>query len=169
MDSTSFERTFRDVTGCYPLGSPALYFFIWIPLIVFETILCSLMLYKAWRAYKEDFSHRLLILLIRDNFLYFFTILLALLVNCIVSVLAPQIVTQVAMGWAVAVPCSLGSRLLLNMREQYFKEEMTTAYDTSQTEMEMHAVRPRQPRNSLSFALATRDTGGISVLSGMTE
>jgi hypothetical protein len=67
LKRTGFERSFQGLTGCYPLGTPALYFFIWIPLLVFETILCTLMLYKAWRTYKGEYGPNLLNLLIRDR------------------------------------------------------------------------------------------------------
>jgi hypothetical protein len=52
--------------GCWMVAhQPS--FFIWIAPLVFETILCLLMLYKAWRLYTEDWRNPLLGLLIRDR------------------------------------------------------------------------------------------------------
>jgi hypothetical protein len=54
-------------SGCYTTSVSALLFLIWIPALAFETILCLLMLYKAWRKYKEDQRSPLLDLLLRDR------------------------------------------------------------------------------------------------------
>jgi hypothetical protein len=56
----------NEMTGCYAFGSQV-HYFIWIPPLVFETILCLLMLYKAWRTYRDDWRNPLLNLLIRDR------------------------------------------------------------------------------------------------------
>jgi hypothetical protein len=46
-------------------------------------------------------------------------------------------------SWTVAVSCALGSRLLLNMRETYFREKRVLLHGTllSQTGMELDSVR----------------------------
>ncbi|KAF8461836.1 hypothetical protein JB92DRAFT_3001512 [Gautieria morchelliformis] len=46
-----------------------------------------------------------------------------LLLNCLVWALASHNFPDVALRWAVALPCSLGSRLLLNMRERVYVSE----------------------------------------------
>ncbi|KAF8504080.1 hypothetical protein JB92DRAFT_2969231 [Gautieria morchelliformis] len=106
--------------GCY-VGPqpPPLYFLTWIPPLICESILCFLMLYKAWTEYKNNCDSSLLRLIIRDSAFAIFPI------NCLVWALASQIYIQVAIWWSVALPCSLGSRLLLNMRERIYVSETT--------------------------------------------
>ncbi|KAF8504165.1 hypothetical protein JB92DRAFT_2968625, partial [Gautieria morchelliformis] len=109
--------------GCYVGPQPPLYFLTWIPALICESILCLLMLYKAWTEYKNNCDSSLLRLIIRDSVLYFLTAFAIFLINCLVWAFAPQIYIQVAIWWSVALPCSLGSRLLLNMRERIYVSE----------------------------------------------
>jgi len=113
-------RPYDQLTGCYVSGQPAFYFLTWIPALIFETILCTLMLYKAWETYRlgGDKASPLLRLIIRDSVLYFSIIFVALVVNCLIWALASANLLEVALGWAAALPCSLGCRLLLNMRQR---------------------------------------------------
>jgi hypothetical protein len=56
-----------ELEGCFSVSSQA-YFFIWLPPLIFETILCLLMLYKAWGLYADDWGNPLLNLIIRDRY-----------------------------------------------------------------------------------------------------
>ncbi|KAF8527264.1 hypothetical protein JB92DRAFT_951913 [Gautieria morchelliformis] len=111
-------------TGCYVAAQPPLYFIAWIPEIIGESILCLLMLYKAWTMYKNSQSSSLLGLIIRDSVLYFVTMFAILLINCLVSAFASVNYLEVAISWTIALPCSLGSRLMLNMRERIFFQKL---------------------------------------------
>jgi hypothetical protein len=64
---------FHGLTGCYqtPTSRPA-DFYVWIPPVAFETILCLFMLYKAWKLYRDDSSNPLMTLLIRDRYVQAF-------------------------------------------------------------------------------------------------
>jgi hypothetical protein len=53
--------------GCYYTDPPALYFTLWIPVLMFETFLCILMLFKAGKMYKDSNNFPLLKLLVRDR------------------------------------------------------------------------------------------------------
>ncbi|KAF8492943.1 hypothetical protein JB92DRAFT_3100232 [Gautieria morchelliformis] len=117
-------------TGCYVGAQPPLYFLTWIPAIICENILCLLMLHKAWTTYKNSRNSSLLRLIIRDNVLYFLTVFASLLLNCLVLALAPQNFLEVTIRWAVALPCSLGSRLMLNMRERIYLPETERVPDS---------------------------------------
>jgi hypothetical protein len=55
------------ITGCYPPDIPTLYFLVWIPGLMFEVMLCLLVLYKAWKDYKNDWRSSLSNLLVRDR------------------------------------------------------------------------------------------------------
>ncbi|KIJ30198.1 hypothetical protein M422DRAFT_268344 [Sphaerobolus stellatus SS14] len=111
------------LTGCYLFNLPKHYKYTWIPPLICETAQCGFMLYKAWRLYIEKSDSPLLTIIIRDSFLYFMTVFSVLLVNCLVWAAAPQSLAEVAVGWLVAIPCTIGSRLLLNMRKRYLKEQ----------------------------------------------
>jgi len=56
----------HDFTGCYVISEQP-YFFIWIPPLAFETVLCLFMLYKACTVYRDDWDNPLLSVLIRDR------------------------------------------------------------------------------------------------------
>jgi len=117
------EGTLRSIgsTDCFATDIPHIYFLLWVPALLFQTVLCTLMLYKAWRTYKDDWKSPLLSLIIRDSILYFLTIFTVYLLNCLLYALTPAI-AGVARMWVLAIPCVLGAQLLLNMRERYFKE-----------------------------------------------
>jgi len=67
-----------------------------------------------------------------------------MLVNCLFWALipSPQGIAQVATGWAVAIPCALGSRILLNLRERQFKEVTLQNFSHWQAENEAHQNPP---------------------------
>jgi len=110
-------------TGCYDLGIRDFYFLLWVLGLMFQTILFFLMLYKTWMAYKDEWRSPLLNLIARDSVLYFLPIFTLFLVNCLICVLAPDM-SEVTWGWSVAMACTLGSHLLLNMRERYFNGDV---------------------------------------------
>ncbi|KAF8513395.1 hypothetical protein JB92DRAFT_2924187 [Gautieria morchelliformis] len=108
-------------TGCPNGTTPPHAFFFWIPFLIFETFLMALMLCKGWRVYRSEGGSRLLHLIIRDSLFYFWVMFMALLANCIVWVV-PSLDPRIAAGWTIAMPCAVGCRLLLNMRESLYKE-----------------------------------------------
>ncbi|KAF8513391.1 hypothetical protein JB92DRAFT_2924165 [Gautieria morchelliformis] len=118
------------MTDCQNNAPSPRSFVSWIPLIVFETFLMSLMLYQAWRIYRSDLRSKLLHLIIRDSAFYFLIMFMTLLANCIVWAIPGKLHVdpKIALGWAIAIPCTVGCRLLLNMRERYFTE--TTLFST---------------------------------------
>ncbi|KAF8503135.1 hypothetical protein JB92DRAFT_3098798 [Gautieria morchelliformis] len=100
-----------------------------VPAILNEVILCLFMLYQAWITYKNNHGSRLLKILIRDSVLYFSSISVTLLLNCLVTIFDPPFLRQIGFGWAYAVPCTMGSRLLLSMLQQASRDlESTSAF-----------------------------------------
>lgn len=58
----------RGVPGCFSVKSPSSPFqFGWLPVLLFETTLCGLMLYKAWLMCANNEGHPLLSLILRDR------------------------------------------------------------------------------------------------------
>ncbi|KAF8518254.1 hypothetical protein BU17DRAFT_66498 [Hysterangium stoloniferum] len=116
------------LSGCYILriksiGGKIVHILMWLPSLVFETTLCAFMLYKAWTARYGKGSHDSLLIqiIIRDSITYFVTIFVVLLSNCLMWVYAPLPNGEVLLGLTIAVPSMMCSRLLLNMREAYFR------------------------------------------------
>ena len=65
------------LTFCVPLSLPKNFYAFWIPALVSETLLCGLALYRGLQGYFNrknvyQSGRRLLEVLIRDSFLYFF-------------------------------------------------------------------------------------------------
>jgi len=153
--------------GCFVVTFPA-YFFMWIPPLAFETILYLLMAYKVWRIYRVDRSNPLLMLLIRDSFLYFLSNFAILLINCLLWVQAgnqPTDLIGVAVGWSVAIPCAMGSRLLLNIRERYFKEQTSSSTGA----YPQNGIELREGTYEISFAPNSLDNRESCVLSSVME
>ncbi|KIJ32659.1 hypothetical protein M422DRAFT_265542 [Sphaerobolus stellatus SS14] len=126
-------------TGChYTSPTPPHYFTTWIPAMLFETLLFGLMLLRGWQIYKNNGLSSLLKSLIVDSFTYFFAILLVLVVNVIIiaeAVFHPIDELSHVFRWAIAIPCALGSRLLLNMRKRYYKSCELSGYSQEMSEM----------------------------------
>ncbi|KAF8492935.1 hypothetical protein JB92DRAFT_3000764 [Gautieria morchelliformis] len=106
------------ITGCYAPTTSNLWGLSFVPAILNEIILCLFMLYKAWITYKNDYGSWLLKLLVQDSLLYFSSIFVVLLLNCLVFSFAPRNLVEIGLGWSYAVPCTMGSRLLLGMLQQ---------------------------------------------------
>ncbi|KAF8512515.1 hypothetical protein JB92DRAFT_278202 [Gautieria morchelliformis] len=130
------------LAGCFVSAQPPLYFLTWVPALVCESILCLFMLYKAWTMYMNKHNSVLLSLIIRDSVLYFLTVFATLLINCLVWAFASQNFLEVALSWAVAIPCSLGSRLLFNMQERMARPETSQRVSTF---VEMETFRVEAP------------------------
>ncbi|KAF8508278.1 hypothetical protein JB92DRAFT_2953667 [Gautieria morchelliformis] len=106
------------ITGCYAPTTSNLWGLSFVPAILNEIILCLFMLYKAWITYKNDYGSWLLKLLVQDSLLYFAGIFVVLLLNCLVFSFAPRNLVEIGLGWSYAVPCTMGSCLLLGMLQK---------------------------------------------------
>ncbi|KAF8527354.1 hypothetical protein JB92DRAFT_910888 [Gautieria morchelliformis] len=110
------------ITGCLSPTTSKLFGYSFVPTMLNEILLCLFMLYKAWITYKNDYGSLLLQVLIQDSILYFSSIFVVLFTNCMVIFFAPRILVQIGFGWEYAVPCTMGSRLLLSMLQQASRE-----------------------------------------------
>ncbi|KAF8515171.1 hypothetical protein JB92DRAFT_80135 [Gautieria morchelliformis] len=137
-DNGNDSSTAPGSLGCFASNLPQtpIFKFSWLPVLIYETILCLLMVYKAWMVYIQFGFYPLLSLIIRDSIFYYFSVCATLLLNCLIWILQPGWI-QFALGWALAVPCVAGSRLLLNMRERYFKDVSLPRVPSSHRQAEM--------------------------------
>ncbi|KDR86026.1 hypothetical protein GALMADRAFT_235231 [Galerina marginata CBS 339.88] len=104
-----------------PLIPPHFYIF-WIPMLAFEFLLCSLAVIRAYESYSASsnpvFSgQRLFTILIRDSLVYFFAIGITYLTCLVVWILEQNILLEAPIGFSLAISCTLGSRMILNLRE----------------------------------------------------
>ncbi|KAF8532596.1 hypothetical protein JB92DRAFT_2841725, partial [Gautieria morchelliformis] len=114
------------LTGCYAPTISTLFGFSFVPSSVSEIALCSCMLYKAWITYKYHYGSPLLKVLVEDRSAFIVFIFAVRLTNILVLFIAPRSLVEIALGWDYAVPCAMGSRLLLGMFEQAFRQQTTT-------------------------------------------
>ncbi|KAF8581857.1 hypothetical protein K439DRAFT_194776 [Ramaria rubella] len=141
---------FPGQTGCYLVTVPSFTFLTWIPALIVEIILLSLMLYRAWGIYIERGKSSLIRLLVRDSILYFSTNVAILLLNTVIWA-NDQTVIESVTSWALAIPCTMISRLLLNMRSQYYESPETLSPSTAAgVEMSsIHIIQPQVSRTSV--------------------
>ncbi|TBU54237.1 hypothetical protein BD310DRAFT_97233 [Dichomitus squalens] len=119
-------------SNCYPAIPPIAVFF-WVPALVFEPVLCALVLWAAW---GEECAHRfrcaigqsssppgnctdtpdLVKILAQDSLIYFLGIFIELAVNAILWINRSSYI-RAALPWSYVLPSILGSRLFLSMRE----------------------------------------------------
>lgn len=156
------------VKECSVIILHSFYTLVWLPALVFEIILCLLMLYKAWKLHQSQGRIALLDALIRDSIIYFLSIFAVLLINCLFWILSPQNFFEVAVSWALAVPCAMGSRLLLNIRERYFRDEAAVSTSGS-LRAELDRRRSAGGTLGLPFHSSSLTTGGLSFFSTMID
>ncbi|KAF8576927.1 hypothetical protein K439DRAFT_592262 [Ramaria rubella] len=133
-------------TGCYILRIPSFTFIVWIPAIIIEITLLSLMLYKAWQLFRQGGNFPLMQLLLRDSILYFSSNVAVLMVNCFIWIFNRNIIDEFLLSsWALAVPCAMVSRLLLNMRRQYYTQLMEKYHWRCRHSRSLQAYCTRDP------------------------
>ncbi|KAF8501912.1 hypothetical protein JB92DRAFT_858406 [Gautieria morchelliformis] len=92
-------------SGCFVVDRGFSFFLCWLP---------------AFGALNSP----LLNVVVHDSIVYFLAIFASLFVNCLIWGLSPGTFNVELSGcWTIAASCSFGSRLLLNLREQYYKEQ----------------------------------------------
>jgi len=102
---------------CFIGSVPTVSRFTLLPQMICEGFFCALMVIQVYYVYKVCGAGQLLRLLIRDSVIYFFGVFGTLLVNTIIWNSVRATLGDFAIGWLIAVPCVLGSRLLLNIRQ----------------------------------------------------
>ncbi|KAF8532282.1 hypothetical protein JB92DRAFT_2844052 [Gautieria morchelliformis] len=140
------------MTGCFVPTTSILFGLSFVPTMLNEVILCLFMLYQAWITYKVEYGSRLLKILIRDSVLYFSSIFVILLTNCLILFFAPRSLVVIGFGWMYAVPSAMGSRLLLSMLQQASNEH-TSAFQSDHVLYQFSADMRMQD-------LSTKHVGG---------
>jgi len=120
-------------TGCYYSGIFAISVFFWLPALVFEPVLCLLVVWKAWGDDLRALLRRLrsntvpddalsagtvplIKVFARDSIIFFVGIFIELLISTVIWAHYNEYI-NIAVPWSGALPSLLGSRLYLHMRE----------------------------------------------------
>jgi len=121
----SFTMRLPRIHLCVPRKHPKYFYMLWTPILCFEFILFALSLWAGISHVRRRRGLRLqsldlVTILVRDSVVYFFTILAAYVANIVTLTILPQGWNQLPDGFALAVTCIVGCRLVLNIREAYY-------------------------------------------------
>lgn len=109
------------VPVCVPIGVPSHLYAFWIPMIVFESLLCGMALFRGFqgvfggRALFRSGRH-LVDILVKDSIIYFLVVFAAYSTNLIVMLFGNDDIKEIPLGFSVAMSCVMGNRLILNVR-----------------------------------------------------
>ncbi|KDR72248.1 hypothetical protein GALMADRAFT_229072 [Galerina marginata CBS 339.88] len=108
---------------CVPTTIITNFYAFWIPILSFESLLCVLAVISGFKSYKRS-PHAfrrgamgLVSILVRDSITYFLVIGGTYLTCLLIWVLAPSSFIDTPIGFAMAMSCVLGNRVLLNVRQ----------------------------------------------------
>ncbi|KAF9551430.1 hypothetical protein CPC08DRAFT_823181 [Agrocybe pediades] len=109
-----------------PLPSRA--FAFWIPINVYDAILCALAVYRGFVTFRLERSSgtlgsTLLNVMLRDSVFVFGLLTLAYMAGLVEWIKAPIAYAQIPAAFTVAMCCVLGSRMILNIRETAMKRK----------------------------------------------
>ncbi|KAH9896783.1 hypothetical protein C8Q73DRAFT_789102 [Cubamyces lactineus] len=108
-------------TVCVPSGLPGNFYAFWIPMLISESVLCGLALFRGFQSYRPGSNvfqsgRRIIEILVRDSLSYFVIIFATYLVNAILFLTRPDSEVEIPIGFAVALSVVMSNRLCLNVR-----------------------------------------------------
>ncbi|PIL34690.1 hypothetical protein GSI_03470 [Ganoderma sinense ZZ0214-1] len=118
-------------TGCYYSGIFSISALFWLPALVYEPVLCLMVLWKVREEYWLEYacfwrkrtttlddsnSSKLVKAFARDSLIYFVGVFIELVINTVIWSHYNRYI-NVVVPWSGALPSILGSRLFLRMRE----------------------------------------------------
>ncbi|KIJ28625.1 hypothetical protein M422DRAFT_784498 [Sphaerobolus stellatus SS14] len=109
--------------GCFTIGG-SYPFWVWLPVLTFETFLCLLMVLKVCEIYRVDWRSPLLKTIVVDSILYFLPVFGLLLGSSLLWGIEGKHLNnlvELTGPWVTVIASALGSRLLLNIREEFSK------------------------------------------------
>ncbi|KAI9064741.1 hypothetical protein FKP32DRAFT_1757200 [Trametes sanguinea] len=144
ISSVAVKLPHTGSTVCMPSGLPGNFFALWIPMLVSESVLCGLALYRGFKSFMPGSNvfqngKRIIEILVRDSLSYFVIIFATYLVNAILFVTRPDSEVEIPIGFAVALSVVMSNRLCLNVRG-YIRTEIASLSLTS--------LPPRPPNSA---------------------
>ncbi|KAF8523532.1 hypothetical protein BU17DRAFT_85869 [Hysterangium stoloniferum] len=105
-------------TGCgHASATLPRFAFGMLPPLIYETILCSLMVLKAIQNYRDGYGCSILSAMVHDSLIYFVGIFTVLFVDFTLYCFHKQEWAQFVVGREYTIPCAMGCRLLMNTME----------------------------------------------------
>ncbi|KAK7445740.1 hypothetical protein VKT23_014735 [Stygiomarasmius scandens] len=106
---------------CVPSNIPNYFYTFWIPILTFETLLCTMAVTKGIQTFRTSGSlfrsgRQLVGILIRDSIVYFFVMFATYLTCLLVWLIGSINMLEIPIGFSVAMSCVLGNRVILNVR-----------------------------------------------------
>ncbi|KAG8923861.1 hypothetical protein FRC01_012236 [Tulasnella sp. 417] len=131
-------------------------FWIWVPALVFETILFGLTAGKAIHHYRQNVSLPIARMLYRDGFLYFIIISLCCVFNIVAWAVLPETLIAIAKYFTFSFINVMSSRLVLNLHSLRRSDESTywghnTTTNPASMEMREWPVSPKSPKPFTAF------------------
>ncbi|CDO73363.1 hypothetical protein BN946_scf185008.g126 [Trametes cinnabarina] len=165
ISSVAVKLPHTGSTVCVPSGLPGNFFAFWIPMLVSESVLCGLALYRGFKSFMPESNvfqngKRIIEILVRDSLFYFVIIFATYLVNAILFVTRPDSEVEIPIGFAVALSVVMSNRLCLNVRG-YIRAELTSVSLTS--------LPPRPSGNAALVSLDGYQSSRIPHSSGHGE
>ncbi|KDR83293.1 hypothetical protein GALMADRAFT_134772 [Galerina marginata CBS 339.88] len=108
--------------SCVPTNIAPHFYAFWIPVLLFESVLCTLAIASSFQSLKRIPSglrrgtRGLVYILIRDSIAYFFIIGSAYLTCLLMWILAPTRFVDTPVSLVVGMTCVLGNRVFMNVR-----------------------------------------------------
>ncbi|EPQ50394.1 hypothetical protein GLOTRDRAFT_101775 [Gloeophyllum trabeum ATCC 11539] len=117
---------------CIPVNVPSWFYTFWIPTLGFESLLCALALFRAFRDFRSRTSlfqsgRHIVKILIRDSVIYYLIMFATYFTNLVIFLTGNVGVLESGIGFAVTMSCVMGSRLCLNIRDVHHELEASTA------------------------------------------
>lgn len=94
----------------------------YLPTLLRECILASLMVYKGWKAFKFRLKETVFGAIFQDSAIYFIGQGTGLLINMVMLKTVRSSLAFMGLGLQTSITCILGSRLILNVRRLYYIE-----------------------------------------------
>jgi len=146
---TATAQPIQGVMFCVPHGTPDYFYAFWVPMIVFESLLCGLALFRGLQSFLSEgplflSGRKLVSVLIRDSVLYFVVIFATYFTNLLVWVAAPVGLLEVPIGFSIAMSCVLANRMVLNVREMRNTLEASKPTST-QAQVPTHHISVHPP------------------------
>ncbi|KAL1687828.1 hypothetical protein GGG16DRAFT_116562 [Schizophyllum commune] len=145
---------------CVPGNVSSKFYTYWIPFLGLESLLCALALYRGFQTYRMDnanyTSSRLLIrILIRDSVMYYLAVFATYFTNMLMWAAAPPSLLELPIGFAVAVSCVLGNRMMFNIRQASLDTQRTKLPVRSPSSAGRNCSSPYSASGSLSRRYST--------------
>ncbi|KAF8530273.1 hypothetical protein BU17DRAFT_60033 [Hysterangium stoloniferum] len=141
------------LTGCFSVnGVPPKFAFGVLLLLIYETILCFLMLWKVIQNYRDGYGSLLLSGMVHDSLIYFVGIFTVLCLDFTLYSLHKQEWAVFIIAREYTIPCAMGCRLLVNTME--WAEVSKSSHDTIATPITFYPI-DRLPAHQSEVKITT--------------